>query len=204
MQLNKIKIRDIQRKIGVKVDGWLGPITLDGIHHYMFNDEKRKDGMDKRSLKNIDTLQPKIQRQMYDFVLEAKQIAKEFGVEYVAISGNRTYAEQRALYNKGRDRKGKIINKSKVVTNARPGYSRHNFGLALDFGVFRDGDYLDSSEPKLSAKVHKKVAETLADKYNLQWGGNWKTFKDYPHFEYDNGLSLAEMRRRVKNNQPLV
>ena len=28
----------------------------------------------------------------------------------------------------------------------------------------------------------------------LEWGGDWKGFKDIPHFQYTGGLSLAECR----------
>ena len=31
----------------------------------------------------------------------------------------------------------------------------------------------------------------------LEWGGDWKGFKDIPHFQYSGGLSLAECRALV-------
>ncbi len=51
---------------------------------------------------------------------------------YTVQQGLRTNAEQNALFAKGRDHTGKIIDKSQVVTNARAGQSSHNFGLAID------------------------------------------------------------------------
>ena len=27
----------------------------------------------------------------------------------------------------------------------------------------------------------------IMKKYNVEWGGNWKSFKDYPHFELIGG-----------------
>ena len=47
---------------------------------------------------------------------------------YIRITqGLRTIAEQNALYAQGRTTKGN------VVTNAKGGYSWHNFGYAIDF-----------------------------------------------------------------------
>jgi len=55
------------------------------------------------------------------------------------ISGLRTYAEQDALYAQGRAKTGP------KVTNARGGYSNHNFGIAFDVGVFEGNRYLPDS-----------------------------------------------------------
>ena len=52
------------------------------------------------------------------------------GIIIKVISGLRTYDEQNGLHAKGRTTPGKI------VTNARGGYSNHNFGIAFDIGVF--------------------------------------------------------------------
>jgi peptidoglycan L-alanyl-D-glutamate endopeptidase CwlK len=32
----------------------------------------------------------------------------------------------------------------------------------------------------------------------LEWGGDWKSLKDYPHFQYTFGLSLSELRSGKK------
>jgi peptidoglycan L-alanyl-D-glutamate endopeptidase CwlK len=83
-----------------------------------------------------------------------------------------------------------------VVTNARGGQSNHNFGIAVDFGVFRGKVYLDSADPKLAAQVHAAVA-VHARKLGFEWGGDWK-MKDTPHFEIRTGLTMAEKRKRYK------
>ena len=147
--------------------------------------------MDDRSLKIIATLDPKAQRSFKKFLTDAKKVAADYGCDYVAISGNRTYKEQDALYAKGRTKPGKI------VTNARGGQSNHNFGIAADFGVFCNGQYIDETNPKLASKIHKDVAKDSLD-YGIEWGGNWKSFKDEPHFEISTGLSLAEKRKRYE------
>ena len=96
--------------------------------------------------------------------------AAAIGIAIKIISGTRTYDEQNALYEQGRTKSGRI------VTNARGGYSNHNFGIAFDIGVFEGGRYLDESP------AYKAVG-ALGMKLGLEWGGNWKTIQDEPHFQ---------------------
>ena len=49
------------------------------------------------------------------------------------VNGLRTYQEQHRLYLQGRKTPGS------VVTNADSGESYHNFGLAFDFAVVKNG-----------------------------------------------------------------
>ena len=95
--------------------------------------------MDSRSLANIATLLPAAQDKAHAF-LDAIAASNRLPAGwYVSIiSGTRTYAEQDVLYQQGRTTPGPI------VTNAPPGYSNHNFGIAFDLGIFNaDGQYLD-------------------------------------------------------------
>ncbi|MCL4123502.1 UNVERIFIED_CONTAM: hypothetical protein GTU68_010406 [Idotea baltica] len=129
---------------------------------------------------------------------EAQARAAVRGVDYFLISGRRTYAEQNALYAKGRTKPGA------KVTNARGGYSNHNFGDAGDCGVFKNGRYLDGSSSKterdLAMNIHRMVAD-VAKRHGLEWGGDWKTFKDFPHFEFPTGLTMAQKRAKVKSGE---
>lgn len=153
-----------------------------------------------RSRKNIDTLHEKVRPHFERIVIEGTRIAREMGAgSYVMISGTRTYAEQDALYAQGRTVSGK------KVTNARGGYSNHNFGVAGDFGVFgTDGAYLDSSNPGLASKIHQAVAKWVKANLPIEWGGDWTSFPDYPHFQYRTGLTTSEMRARVAAGESVV
>lgn len=153
--------------------------------------------MDARSERNLATLLPDVQKKFRAFVEEAQNFASTKELEYIVICGTRTYAEQEKLYRQGRTAPGP------KVTNAMPGYSMHNFGIAVDFGVFRDGRYLDSEEPKLADNIHRAVA-LLAEKHGIRWGGNFKSIYDAPHFELDTKLSLAELRDRKEKGKPLL
>ncbi len=96
--------------------------------------------------------------------------AKDAGITIQIISGLRSYDEQNALYAKGRTAGGS------KVTNAPGGYSNHNFGVAFDIGVFDGAKYVEES-PRY------KVVGALGMELGLEWGGNWKTIEDQPHFQ---------------------
>lgn len=153
--------------------------------------------LDERSAKNVATLHLKIQQVFRNWIAECQILAKTLGYEYKAISGNRTWEEQAKIYAQGRTTPGKI------VTNAKPGFSNHNFGIAVDMGVFKDGKYLDSSIPSEAEAFHKKAA-LIAEKYNIEWGGSWKSFKDYPHFEYKTGMSISQLRQIVLEGRDIL
>lgn len=150
--------------------------------------------MDERSKRNLESLHPDVQSKFEAFLTEVQTIAKSKGLEYKAICGTRSWEEQARIYALGRTVPGKI------VTKAPPGYSMHNFGLALDCGVFRDGKYLDETDPKTASAMHKK-AGAIASSHGLRWGGNFKTITDEPHFELDTPLSLSQLRDRKKNDE---
>ena len=88
---------------------------------------------DDRSERCIRTLHPKAQRAAREFLTAVRGA----GVDARIISGTRTYAEQDALY-----RRGRFGDTSPRVTNARAGQSNHNFGIAWDIGIFDAGKYL--------------------------------------------------------------
>jgi len=39
----------------------------------------------------------------------------------------------------------------------------------------------------------KKIG-ALGKSIGLEWAGDWRRFKEYPHFQYTKGLSLADFR----------
>jgi peptidoglycan L-alanyl-D-glutamate endopeptidase CwlK len=127
------------------------------------------------------TLLPNVQRLARQF-LTAK-IAD--GLSLRVISGTRTYAEQDALYQQGR--KG---NPGPVVTRSRAGQSNHNFGLAWDIGIFDNGRYLADSP------LYAQAAAALLP--GLEWGGNWVSFQDKPHYQAATGLAIKEVRSQFE------
>lgn len=151
---------------------------------------------DARTEKNLATLDPKAQSIFRPFIKAAKEAAAALGCDYTAIGGSRTWAEQDALYAQGRTQSGP------VVTNARGGSSWHNYAIALDFGVFEEGKYLDDSNPAKAEKVHKAVG-ALAKDYMIEWGGLW-SFVDPPHFQVETGLTLKQAQDRHRKGESLL
>ena len=191
-------VRAVQAKLGVTVDGNPGPQTWNAIYRSIVGELPTATNTttlaDERSERNIVTLLPQVQPLARALVESAAAI----GIAIKVISGTRTYEEQNALYEQGRTKPGR------VVTNARGGYSNHNFGIAFDIGVFEGGRYLDESP------AYKAVG-ALGMKLGLEWGGNWKTTQDEPHFqlrpswarEMSERDMLAELRRRTTVQAPL-
>lgn len=193
-------IRAIQRTLGVTVDGVCGPATAMAAWRALNRnaedaevaergaEDLDAEGLDARSVKTLATLDPKARGMFGQFLRLAKATAATLGCEYVLIGGNRTWAEQDALYAQGRTLPGAR------VTNARGGYSNHNFGIAGDCGVFMGGSYLDESNPRLAARVHK-ACSLHAGRCGLEWGGGWNSIKDLPHYEVAKLLDMAQRRR---------
>ncbi|TCJ93396.1 UNVERIFIED_ORG: peptidoglycan L-alanyl-D-glutamate endopeptidase CwlK [Anoxybacillus amylolyticus] len=115
------------------------------------------------------------------------------GINVIVTQGLRTIEEQNELYAQGRTKPGKI------VTNAKGGYSYHNFGLAFDFAIMKDdGNISWNVDDKW-----KRVAQ-IGKSLGLEWGGDWKSFPDYPHFQYTFGLSLADLRAGKRPPQQVI
>lgn len=153
--------------------------------------------LDSRSEKHIASLLPEVQGFFRAFIQEAQELAATKGYEYKVICGTRTMQEQAALYAKGRTAPGPI------VTKAPPGSSFHNFGLAVDCGVFQGGKYLDETSPAKADGFHK-LAAAIAKNHSIRWGGNFKSIVDTPHFEYDTPLTLADLRQRYSAKAALL
>lgn len=123
------------------------------------------------------------------------------GIYIFITQGHRTYEEQAAIYGQGRSSyvyKGKQYGqpgKSKV-SNAKPGYSNHNFGVAIDYVLTNKEGTATTWEVN---KDWKRVA-AIAKKLGFAWGGDWTSFKDYPHLEMTGGLSTSQMRAGKKPN----
>jgi peptidoglycan L-alanyl-D-glutamate endopeptidase CwlK len=169
----QVMIEAVQRKLDVAVDGRAGAETWGAIYAALVKPKIHGQApalaiskVDERSEKHIVTLCAEVQPMARALV----QKAADNGIHIKVLSGLRTYQEQDALYAKGRTTPGK------VVTKAKGGYSNHNFGIAFDIGVFEGTRYLHAS-PKY------KAVGVLGMELGLEWGGNWKTIVDEPHFQ---------------------
>jgi peptidoglycan L-alanyl-D-glutamate endopeptidase CwlK len=105
------------------------------------------------------------------------------GLPIVITQTYRTAEYQHKLYSQGRF--GALKNKP-IVTKCDSGTSPHEFRIAFDFCINIKGKAWDKN---LMRKVGY-IGKTLG----LTWGGDWKSFPDFPHFEYTGKYTHAQIR----------
>lgn len=91
--------------------------------------------MDPLSESRLSEVHPKLAER----VRQMAEILAGENIQIRVTQGFRTWDEQAALWAKGRDTNGKIINLSEVVTHAPPGHSWHEYALACDVAPFDSG-----------------------------------------------------------------
>ncbi|MEK0315213.1 M15 family metallopeptidase [Cohnella sp. 56] len=144
----------------------------------------------------VSALHPVVAAKMKTLETEAKAR----GIRILITDGFRSSAEQDAIYRQGRSDPGA------VVTNAKGGQSYHNYGLAIDFALRKkNGDVIwdmnyDGNGNK-QADWMEVVA--IAKRLGFSWGGDWKSFPDYPHLQMDFGLSIGELQRGYRPPEDL-
>lgn len=163
------------------LDGLWGPITDRATAGFATISEDlacRFGRFDARSERLIATLQPAAQRAARTFLWRTRGA----GLDARVISATRSYDEQNRLF-----RRGRFGRSGPKVTNARGGQSNHNFAIAWDIGLFEGGAYLTGE-----AAYERAARAGLVDE--LEWGGAWRSFRDTPHYQLANGLSVAATR----------
>lgn len=128
---------------------------------------------------DLKNLKPKIIR----YIKQLRESAQKSRIDFVVAQGFRSIEEQNKLYEQGRIKPGKI------VTNARGGDSLHNYGVAFDVCPL-SGKKADWNNVKAFNKLG-----ALGKKLGLEWGGDWKSFPDRPHFQYTAGYKLIEFKK---------
>lgn len=165
-----------------KVDGIDGPKTKAGWATWKERvaAARTEFGMfDSRTEGNLATLVPSLQRAARKWLPKAMAWAESQGLTLKIICGTRSYAEQDKLYAQ-RPR----------VTNAKGGYSNHNFGIAFDIGLFdAKGEYLGADTQ------YKKLHAACGHPEGCLWGGNWTSLVDTPHYQLSKwGSGTAAVR----------
>jgi len=132
----------------------------------------------KRSLKNMEGLHPDLIRVLN----RALQITPTM---FVVTEGLRTLERQKEL---------KRIGASKTLK------SRHlkqadGYGHAFDFYAYVDTNsdgkiaFEEMSNVRLMLGIADAIKKAAADeKVSITYGGDWRKFKDYPHFELNRAV----------------
>jgi len=116
----------------------------------------------KRSIERLQGVHP-------DLVKVVERAIKMSPVDFTVLEGLRSPERQQTLVASGASQ---TLN------------SRHITGHAVDLGAWVDNQ-VDWSWP-----LYHKIANAMKAAANelgipIVWGGDWKTFKDGPHFELD-------------------
>lgn len=130
------------------------------------------------SSRKLEDLHPTVREYCERFILACD----DAGVDVIITSTFRDEESQNALFAQGRSRPGKRI------TNARGGDSFHQYRVAFDFAPVLNGK-IDWNDTKLW-----KICGEIAEGIGLEWGGNWTKFKDLPHCQYTEGLTLNDFK----------
>jgi peptidoglycan L-alanyl-D-glutamate endopeptidase CwlK len=173
--------------------------------------------MDKITLERIKKAHPIIRNELASLYIQANNLlGKGCCLRFAYVL--RTDEEQDVLYSLGRTKvnpDGKSTKKpfGNVITSAKGGQSIHNYGLAFDIvllydknsdGVFetvswdmvKDGDNDGKSDWMEIANFFKSKG--------YEWGGDWKKFKDAPHFQKSFGFHWKVLKMRKDNNTTIV
>lgn len=150
--------------------------------------------MDKYTAQRINKLHPNVREEVHKIIEECDK-ALTGKAKIRVTQALRTFKEQDDLYAIGRTKPGK------KVTNARGGQSIHNYGFAVDICLIIDGKTAswDTAKDWDNDQVSDwyECVKIFA-KYGWDWGGNWKKFKDLPHFDkrgYNNWRKLAKLKK---------
>lgn len=129
--------------------------------------------------RSLDDLIPQAKERAEKFI----QLCKDADIDLLVTSTYRDLESQNQLYEQGRTLPGRI------VTNARPGESYHNYRCALDVVpiIFGKPEW-DTSNP-----VWQHIGE-LGERAGLEWAGRWIHFKEMAHFQYTGKLTLVQLQ----------
>lgn len=143
--------------------------------------------MDKLTIDRIETAHPIIREELKKLYIECNNKLPK-GVRLRFSSVYRSPIEQNALYHQ-----------KPKVTNSKAYQSIHQYGLAFDYVILLDKDgngTFESIEWDIKSPYHIEVVAFFKAK-GYEWGGDWKRFKDYPHFQKVYSLTWQQLKQRL-------
>ena len=127
-----------------------------------------------------------------DLVAVFERAAQDGGIDFVILEGVRTVARQRQLVAKGASR----------TMNSRHIPGQNGVAHAIDAAPLANGRVSwDWKHYYPLAKVIKAAAEKLG--VPVEWGGDWRSFKDGPHWQLPWKLYPADAAVEVRSDEPM-
>lgn len=145
--------------------------------------------------KYIRELHPDVQPRFRKFI---REVEDEHGWSAKVTSGYRSFASQLKLHQQN-------------PSNARPGKSHHNYGLAADFNFTRPGTWLKKASSEKDWT--ESLIPAIAKKHGISWQYKFGSYVDPVHFfvPADTSKLLARGKemfgsedRIIGNQVPLV
>jgi peptidoglycan L-alanyl-D-glutamate endopeptidase CwlK len=141
--------------------------------------------MDLITINRIKTAHPKLRDELEKDYIECNNLLPK-GIRLRFAYVYRSIEEQ-----------NKLFAQRPKVTNARGGQSIHNYGLAFDIVILKDKDNNGTFETA-SFDIDEywmNVVKFFKSK-GWVWGGDWKSFKDAPHFEKTFGHTWQTLSKK--------
>jgi len=116
------------------------------------------------------------------------------GINAQISSGYRSNTQQASIYGMGRPNywwnKKLYGNEGSIVSNAQPGQSVHNYGLAIDYFLTTP----DGNTATWVVNAQWRRVAAIGKSLGFTWGGDWTGFVDAPHLEYTKGLTWRDLQ----------
>lgn len=163
------------------------------------------DTLISRSVARLGDVHPSLEEYTIELI---KRCYKE-GIRVQISSGFRSFIDQAYIYGQGRsyymykgknygrlrDDNGKLL---PIVSNAQPGGSIHNYGLAIDYFLVTE----DGNNSIWNVNADWKRVAAIAKEMGFEWGGDWSSFRDYPHLQFTKGLTLSQISQGMRPTFP--
>lgn len=136
--------------------------------------------------RSLDDLRPDVRRKCEEFLAECHR----HGIDVIITSTLRDNEAQARIYSQGRTRPGLR------VTNAPPGRSFHNYGVAFDFCPIVGGKCQWKDE-----RLFERCGE-IGEACGLEWAGRWHgSLREMAHLQAG-GLTIAELQHETPVSAP--
>lgn len=170
--------------------------------------------IDQTSIERIQYLHPLIVQPALDAYAEIACVLTGKAICRIQ-EGLRTFEVQESYYALGRtkvnpDGKSKSKPMGNIITNAKAGSSYHQYGLAQDYvllvdtnndKVFETPKWDTNGDYDGDKKADWIEIANIFKKHGFKWGGEFRTFPDFPHVEMTFGYKTSELLSLYKNGE---
>jgi hypothetical protein len=147
------------------------------VENYTFGKDRGSMAM----ITELNSLHPYFRDQIIELIRQCKSK----GIELAVVEAYRTPSKQNEYRSMG-----------KKYTRSSGGYSKHQYGLAIDIVPI-----VDSVAVWDNLALWKRIGIT-GEKLGLRWGGRWRHPYDPGHFEWTNGLSGYQLAQGLFPSAP--